>query len=71
MEYWLERIASCMRTVISDIPRVNQPSLDRMKQLNSEWAVLKSRGNQILNTDIPAFNKALWDAGVGAIWKDS
>jgi hypothetical protein len=55
----------------SDIPRVNQPSLDRMKQLNAEWAVLKSRGNQLLNTDIPAFNKALWDAGIGAIWKDS
>ncbi|HEX5876316.1 MAG TPA: hypothetical protein VFY60_16825 [Pyrinomonadaceae bacterium] len=55
----------------SDIPRVNQPSLDRMKQLNAEWAVLKSRGNQLLNTDIPAFNKALWYAGIGAIWKDS
>jgi hypothetical protein len=29
---------------------------------------LKSRGDQILNQDIPAFNKRLWDAGLGAIW---
>src|SRR5215211_2264428 len=24
----------------SDIPRVNQPSLDRMRELNSQWATL-------------------------------
>jgi photosystem II stability/assembly factor-like uncharacterized protein len=52
----------------SDIPRVNQPSLDRMRELNAQWATLKSRGDQILNQDIPAFNKRLWDAGLGAIW---
>jgi photosystem II stability/assembly factor-like uncharacterized protein len=55
----------------SDIPRVNQPSLDRMKELNTQWASLKARGNELLNQDIPAFNKRLWDAGLGAIWKDS
>ena len=55
----------------SDIPRVNQPSLDRMKQLNAEWATLKARGAELLEKDIPAMNKRLWDAGVGAIWKDS
>lgn len=54
----------------SDIPRVNQPSLDRLKQLNLEWAALKTRGNEILNQDIPALNKRLWDVGLGAIWKD-
>ncbi|MGH2552145.1 MAG: hypothetical protein ACRDEB_00420, partial [Chitinophagaceae bacterium] len=32
----------------SEIPRVNQPSLDRMKELNAEWAGLKSRGVEIL-----------------------
>ena len=26
----------------SDIPRVNQPSLDRMKDLNAQWSVLKT-----------------------------
>jgi photosystem II stability/assembly factor-like uncharacterized protein len=53
----------------SDIPRVNQPSLDLKKELDAEWAVLKSRADGFLNKDIPAFNKLLWDAGVGALWK--
>jgi hypothetical protein len=55
----------------SDIPRVNQPSVDRLKELNAQWISLKARGNELLNQDIPAFNKRLWDAGLGAIWKDS
>jgi photosystem II stability/assembly factor-like uncharacterized protein len=55
----------------SDIPRVNQPSLDRMRELNAQWATLKARGEEILNRDLPALNKRLWDAGLGAIWKDS
>jgi len=55
----------------SDIPRVNQPSLDRLKELNAQWVTLKARGVEILDRDIPAFNKRLWDAGLGAIWKDS
>jgi thioester reductase-like protein len=54
----------------SDIPRVNQPSLDRLKQLNAEWASLKARGSELLDRDVPAFNKRLWDLGLGAIWKD-
>lgn len=54
----------------SDIPRINQPSLDRLRQLNGEWVTLKARGTEILNKDIPAFNKQLWDAGLGAIWKE-
>jgi photosystem II stability/assembly factor-like uncharacterized protein len=54
----------------SDIPRVNQPSLDRIKELNAQWANLKARGNEILDKDIPALNKQLWDAGLGAIWKN-
>jgi len=53
----------------SDIPRVNQPSLDRLKELNAQWATLKARGTELLNKDVPAFNKKLWDAGLGAIWK--
>ncbi len=53
----------------SEIPRVNQPSLDRMKELNATWALLKSRADEILNSNLPALNKILWDAGVGAVWK--
>lgn len=55
----------------SDIPRVNQPSLDRMRELNAQWVTLKARGRELLDTAIPAYNKRLWDAGLGAIWKDS
>ena len=54
----------------SDIPRVNQPSLDVLKKLGAEWSALKSRSDEMLAKDIPALNKKLWDAGVGAIWKD-
>ncbi len=54
----------------SDIPRVNQPSLDRLKQLNTQWAALKARADEMLDKDIPSLNKRLWEAGLGAIWKD-
>jgi photosystem II stability/assembly factor-like uncharacterized protein len=54
----------------SDIPRVNQPSLDRLKQLNTEWSALKARGNEILDKDLPSLNKRLWELGLGAVWKD-
>jgi hypothetical protein len=53
----------------SEIPRVNQPSLDRMKQLNTEWSVLKARATEILDKDLPSLNKRLWEVGLGAIWK--
>jgi len=54
----------------SDIPKVTQPSMDRMKQLNAEWAVLKARAGEILDRDLPALNKRLWELGLGAIWKN-
>ncbi|MET0646481.1 MAG: hypothetical protein ABW208_07645, partial [Pyrinomonadaceae bacterium] len=54
----------------SDLPRVNQPSLDRLKQLNQEWSALKARAEEMADRDIPAFNKRLWEAGLGAIWKE-
>lgn len=54
----------------SDIPRVNQPSLDRLKELNAQWATLKARGTEILDKDVPSLNKRLWEVGLGAIWKD-
>jgi hypothetical protein len=54
----------------SDLPRVNQPSRDRLAQLNLEWAALKARAEEMLGKDIPTLNKRLWDAGLGAIWKE-
>jgi len=54
----------------SDIPGVNQPSIDLLKELDAQWAILKSKGTELLDKDIPAFNQLLWQAGVGAIWKN-
>lgn len=54
----------------SDIPRVNQPSMDLLDILTVQWSALKGRSDAMLSKDIPALNKKLWDAGVGAIWKD-
>lgn len=54
----------------SDIPRVNKSSLDRLQELTTEWTGLKSRASEMLDKNIPAFNKLLWEAGVGAIWKN-
>ncbi|MBN8673536.1 MAG: hypothetical protein J0L56_05355 [Chitinophagales bacterium] len=54
----------------SDIPKVNQPSLDLLNQLTAEWVGLKKRADELLEKQIPAFNTLLWQAGVGAIWKN-
>jgi hypothetical protein len=53
----------------SDIPRINKPSVDRLNELTNEWNALEARGREFLDQDIPAFNKQLWEAGVGAVWK--
>ena len=54
----------------SDIPGVNKPSLDRLEELNKEWSALKARGTEILDKNITGMNKLLWEAGIGAIWKN-
>jgi photosystem II stability/assembly factor-like uncharacterized protein len=54
----------------SDLPRVNQPSLDRLDELTAQWSALKTRSDDMLAKDIPALNKKLWDLGFGAIWKN-
>ena len=51
----------------SDLPRVNQSSRERLTQLRTDWARLKSRSDAMINTDIPAMNRQLWDLGLGAI----
>jgi hypothetical protein len=54
----------------SDIPRPNQPSWDLLKKLTVDWSALKAKADEIQTKEIPALNKRLWDAGIGAIWKD-
>jgi gas vesicle protein len=52
----------------SSLPRVNQSSHDRLAELNQEWAPLKKQGEKLLEQEVPAFSKMLWDAGIGAIY---
>jgi hypothetical protein len=52
----------------SDIPRVNQPSLDLKKEYDAQWTALKQRADA-LEVRLNALNKKLSEAGVGAIWK--
>lgn len=52
----------------SEIPKVNQPSKDRNAELLKEWEGLNSRAKQIMETDVPAYTKKLWDAGIGAVF---
>ncbi len=53
----------------SDIPRVNQASRDRRAELDARWAELRETAKALLESDIPAFDEALWQAGIGALWQ--
>jgi photosystem II stability/assembly factor-like uncharacterized protein len=53
----------------SDIPVVNQPSMDRKRELDAQWAVFKAQAAEILDKGIPMLNKKLWELGVGGIWQ--
>ncbi len=54
----------------SDLPRVNQSSMDQYEKLGTEWSALKARSIELSTKDIPSLNKKLWDLGIGAIWKN-
>ena len=54
----------------SDLPRVNQPSRDLRAELEKTWATLKARSDAMSSTEIPAFNRKLWEAGIGAIGRN-
>jgi hypothetical protein len=41
----------------SEIPRVNQSSIELRKELDAEWAKLEARGIDLLNNKLPAYNK--------------
>ena len=47
--------------------RVNESSLTRKAELDQQWLTLKQTAEQLIHTDIPALNNALWQAGIGAI----
>ena len=54
----------------SDLPRVNQPSRDLRAELEKQWAALKARSDALATVEIPALNRKLWEAGIGAIGRN-
>ena len=57
-----------MNQTDNDIAIITQPVLDLMKELNAKWDGLRQKGTKMMDSDIPALNKKLFDAGIGAIW---
>lgn len=51
----------------SSIPRVNQANRNLRQEMDAQWAKFKAQGEGWINTTIPAYNKKLWDAGIGAV----
>jgi hypothetical protein len=57
-----------MNQTENDIAMITQPVMDLMKEMNAKWEGLKQKGTKMMDGDIPALNKKLFDAGIGAIW---
>ncbi len=51
----------------SDLPRVNTANKERKAELEKEWQTLKAKATDLKNNTIPAYNKLLWEAGIGAL----
>ncbi len=51
----------------SDLPRVNKPNRDRHEELMKEWEKLNARALEMIEKDVPAFSRQLWDAGIGPV----
>ncbi len=52
----------------SDIPQINQSTLDLLREMDAKWTSLKNRGDELSQKLIPDINKQLWNAGIGGIW---
>lgn len=52
----------------SQIPKVNQGSKDRYAELSQQWSKLKTEGERLMNTAIPAYNAKLQEAGIGVLF---
>ncbi|MCP9235990.1 glycosyl hydrolase [Lewinella sp. JB7] len=51
----------------SALPRVNEPTRQRLGELEEEWQRLRTEGMELLGSRVPALNEKLWTAGIGAI----
>jgi photosystem II stability/assembly factor-like uncharacterized protein len=52
----------------SDIPMITKPNRDRYDELTKEWDKLNARATEIIEKLVPALNKSLWEAGIGAVF---
>jgi hypothetical protein len=56
-----------MNQTESDIPKVTQPSIDLMNELNAQWKLLEKRADD-LESKLATLNKLLIDGGIGPVW---
>ena len=52
----------------SALPRVNDATRARLQGLNERWTTLRGEGKELLEERVPAFNRKLWEEGIGALW---
>lgn len=52
----------------SQIPKVNQGSKERYAELSQQWSKLKTEGERLMNSAIPAYNAKLQEAGIGVLF---
>ena len=51
----------------SAIPRVNKSSRDRRAELDRRWILFKATATTLMEIELPKYNQALWEAGIGAV----
>lgn len=56
-----------MNQTNSSLPKVPQASINRKAELDKEWNNYKKTAETLINNRIPAYNKMLWNTGIGAI----
>lgn len=52
----------------SDIPRVNKPNRDCKAELDKVWVDLEARAKAIMETEVTAYTKKLWEAWIVAVY---
>lgn len=51
----------------SSLPLITEAAKNRKTELDQQWILLQQTANKLIQTNIPAYNKKLWEAGIGAI----
>ncbi len=52
----------------SGLPRVNEPTREQMREMESRWETLKQQGVKLRDERVTEVNRQLWAAGIGALW---